>query len=226
MIITIDGPIATGKSSVAKHLATRLGYIFFDTGAMYRVVTFGVLKHRVNYSDPEELKKLLDNFVFNFKIQHGEKHYFVDNEDVTEKIRSNEVTANVSKIAALKAVRAKLMVLQREMAEGVNAIFEGRDMGSVVFPNADLKIFLSGRLEERAKRRFQELKEKFPDQAVNMTLEKLKEEIQARDYYDSHREIAPLVQAEDAYVIDTSDLSIEDVVDKIIEYKDSKPAST
>jgi CMP/dCMP kinase len=218
MIITIDGPVATGKSAVAKKLAEAIGFIFFDTGAMYRTLTYGILKHRIDIHQPEQLQHFLDEFKIDIKIVRHERMYFFEGENITKNIRENEVTQAVSEVSAIKAVREKLSTLQREMAVGVNAVFEGRDMGTVVFPDADLKIFLTGRNEVRAKRRYKELKEKYPD----LTLEKCLENIMKRDTYDSTREHAPLHQAEDAYVIDTSDLSIEEVVYQILEYKDSQ----
>jgi CMP/dCMP kinase len=221
MIITIDGPIATGKSSIAKKLAAEIGFIFFDTGAMYRCLTYGILKHNVNIDDAAALADFLKDFHFEVKIKHGERFYFVEGEDVSLKIRGAEVTAGVSKVSAIPAVREKLVTLQRELAVGVNAVFEGRDMGTIVFPNAQLKIFLTGRPEVRAARRFSELKAKFPTETENLTLEKVIEEINARDTYDTQREISPLKQAEDACVIDTSDLTIEEIILKILEFKDT-----
>lgn len=221
MIITIDGPVATGKSTIAKKLAESIGFIFFDTGAMYRCLTYGILKHQVNPDNIQELQDFLDHFNFDIKVIHHERRYFVEGEDVSKQIRGEEVTSFVSKVSAIKAVREKLVAIQRELAVGVNAVFEGRDMGTVVFPDAAVKIFLTGRNEVRAKRRFDELISKYPDEAKNLTLEKCLDEIVTRDHYDSTREHSPLHQAEDAYIIDTSDLSIEEVVYKILEYKDT-----
>lgn len=221
MIITIDGPIATGKSTIAKRLAREIGFIFFDTGAMYRCLTYSVLKNHINVDDANALQEFLKNFQFEIKIKHGERYYFVDGEDVTLKIRGEEVTSNVSKVSAILAVREKLVNLQREMAVGVNAVFEGRDMGTIVFPNAELKIFLTGRPEVRAARRFEELRAKFPNETMSLTLEKVLEDITARDLYDTQREVSPLCQAPDACVIDTSDLTLEEIILKILEFKDT-----
>lgn len=222
MIITIDGPVATGKSTIAKKLAESLGFIFFDTGAMYRSLTYGILKNEIDINDPEQLSNYLDHFQFDIKVLKREKHYFVEGEDVTNKIRGEEVTSAVSQISALKPVRDKLVQIQRALAVGVNAVFEGRDMGTVVFPDAQLKIFLTGNDDIRAKRRYDELKAKYPEDSKNLTLEKCLEEVVKRDAYDSTREHSPLCQAEDAYVIDTSDLSISEIVYKILEYKDTR----
>lgn len=221
MIITIDGPVATGKSTIAKKLAEAIGFIFFDTGAMYRALTYGIVKHAINLSEPEQLQHFLDNFKFEVKNVRRERRYYVDGEDVTQIIRGEEVTSMVSMISAIKAVREKLVHLQRELSTGVNAVFEGRDMGTVVFPNAAIKVFLTGRPEVRAKRRFEELRLKFPEESKDLTLAKCLEEITQRDYYDSHRENSPLKQADDAFVIDTSELNINEIVFKILEYKDT-----
>lgn len=220
MIITIDGPVATGKSAVAKKLAESIGFIFFDTGAMYRTLTYGILKHKIDIHQADKLQQFLDQFQMDIKVARRERMYFFEGEDVTQKIRSQEVTLAVSEVSAVKAVRDKLIAIQRELSEGVNAVFEGRDMGTVVFPDAALKIFLTGRDEIRSKRRFDELKAKFPEDAKNLTLEKCLEDLNKRDHYDSTREHSPLCQAEDAYVIDTSDLTIDEVVYRILEYKD------
>lgn len=221
MIITIDGSIATGKSTIAKKLARDIGFIYFDTGAMYRCLTYGILKNHINPDDPLALTEFLKNFTFDIKVKHGERFYFVEGEDVTLKIRNQEVTYHVSKISAIPAVRDKLLTIQRDFGVGVNAVFEGRDMGTVVFPNAQLKIFLTGRPEVRAKRRFDELRTKFPEDTKDLTLEKCLEDINSRDSQDSKRELSPLKKAEDACVIDTSDLSLDEIVLKILEFKDT-----
>lgn len=224
MIITIDGPIATGKSSIAKKLAHRLGFIFFDTGAMYRCVTYALIKNKIDVDNPTALKEFLKDFTFEIKLHHGDKRYFIGDEDVTEKIRGREVTAHVSKVSAIGAVRQKFVELQRHLAEGVNVVFEGRDMGTEVFPDAEVKIFLAGRTEVRAQRRYQEMLTRFPEEAKEMTIESLMEEINKRDFYDTTRELSPLRQAEDAILVDTSDLTIDEVVDKILDYIDILPA--
>src|SRR5262245_17843118 len=144
MIITIDGPVATGKSVIAKKLAESIGFIFFDTGAMYRILTYGILKHGIDIHQPAQLEKFLNEFQFDIKVFRRERHYFFENEDVSPHIRKSEVTHAVSEISAIKSVREKLKAIQRELAIGVNAVFEGRDMGTVVFPDAALKIFLTG----------------------------------------------------------------------------------
>lgn len=221
MIITIDGPVATGKSAVARKLAESIGFIFFDTGAMYRTLTYGILKHQIDIQQPEQLQKFLDHFKLEIKNVRRERLYFFEGEDITQKIRGREVTLAVSEVSAKKAVRDKLIDIQRDLAVGVNAVFEGRDMGTIVFPDAALKIFLTGRDEVRAKRRYEELKAKFPEESKNLTLELCLEDLNKRDAYDSAREHAPLRQAKDAYVVDTSDLTVDEVVYRILEIKDS-----
>lgn len=223
MIITIDGPVATGKSAVAKKLAESIGYIFFDTGAMYRTLTYGILKKKIDLNQPSVLEPFLKDFPnqFDIKIIQRERRYFYEGEDVSQKIRGKEVTAAVSEVSAQRAIRDLLIALQRELSIGVNAVFEGRDMGTVVFPDASLKIFLTGKDDVRAKRRYDELKSKYPNDTKQLTLEQCLADITKRDTHDTTRENSPLIQAKDAYVVDTSDLTVDEVVFKILEYKDS-----
>lgn len=222
MIITIDGAIATGKSTIAKKLARSIGFIYFDTGAMYRCLTYGILKNNIDADNLEQLTAYLDHFHFEIKIKHGDRHYVVDGEDVTDAIRGEAVTANVSRISAMKAVRDKLVVIQREFAKGVNAVFEGRDMGTIVFPDAEVKVYLTGRPEVRAQRRFEEFKTKYPEEYQDLTFEKTLEDINRRDLIDSTRELSPLRQAEGAIVVDTSDLTLDEIITRIQEFKDSR----
>lgn len=222
MIITIDGPVATGKSSIAKLLAEAIGFIYFDTGAMYRAFTYAAIKEGIDLLDGQALEAFIQRFVFDIKVRRGERRYFVGEEDVTDKIRQEAVTSRVSEISAIPRVREYLVALQRELAQGVNAVFEGRDMGTVVFPQAQLKIFLTGRPEVRAKRRFEELRQKFPEETEHLTLEQALADITARDAYDSARETSPLRRADDAVELDTSDLTLEEVIYRILEYKDAR----
>jgi cytidylate kinase len=220
MIIVIDGPVAKGKSTVAKKLAESLGFIYFDTGAMYRAITYELLKKGINLEDQEAVNRALEEFKFDIRIRRGYKTYLVAGEDVTDEIRSQAVTSKVSQVAAIRGVRDKLVAIQRQLAHGVNAVFEGRDLGTVVFPDAELKIFLTGRLEERAQRRLQEIRRDRPKEAENLTLEDVVKEVAARDHLDSTREISPLTKAPDAFAVDTSDLSVDEVVFQILECKD------
>lgn len=221
MIITIDGPVATGKSTIARNLAKALGYIYFDTGAMYRIATFAIQKHHIDLKKDDQLKGFLKTFEFDIKLFRGVKRYFYSGEEVTDEIRKPSVTDFVSEVAASPAVRNKLTALQRELSEGVNAVFEGRDMGTTVFPNAPLKIFLSGSVEVRAKRRYDELIERFPELKKEISIEKVIKEISDRDEHDSNREISPLKKADDAFVVDTSNLDPDEIVFKILECKDT-----
>ncbi len=223
MIITVDGPVATGKSAVAQKLAQAIGFIYFDTGAMYRTLTYGILKHHIDIHQAEALKKFLDQFQFDIKVFHRERKYVFEGEDVSQKIRGREVTQAVSEISAIKSVRDKMTTLQRELARGINAVFEGRDTGTVVFADRKdvLRVFLTGSEDIRAERRYQELKTKYPEESKDLTLAQCQEDILKRDFYDSTRELAPLKPAEDAYIIDTSDLTVDEVVQMILEYKDT-----
>ncbi len=221
MIITIDGPIATGKSTIAKNLAREIGYIYFDTGAMYRCMAYAALKHNVDVDNEEALQAFLKDYKFDIKIKRGERFYFVEDEDVTTAIRGEAVTSFVSKLAALPSVRDKLVVLQREWAVGVNAVFEGRDLGTVVFPDANVKIFLKGSPEVRAKRRYEELLVRFPEESKDLTPQKVLDDINKRDTYDMNRKVSPLCKAPDAFEIDTTNLTVDEIVFKILEYKDT-----
>ncbi len=218
MIITIDGPTATGKSTIAKKLAKQIGFIYFDTGAIYRSLAYDSIQRQLDFNNPKDLEKLLETFDFEIRIIDGEPHYMINGEDASLAIRTPEVTAVVSQIATLAPIRQKLYEIQRANGKGVDAVFEGRDMGTTVFPSADTKIFLTAQPEVRAERRFKEFREKFPEKTKELTLEKTLEEINQRDQRDTTRKHSPLRQADDAHVIDTSNLSIDEVVLQILEY--------
>ncbi len=222
MIITIDGPAGTGKTTVAKKVAERLGLPYFDTGAMYRAVAFLILHEKIPLSDERRISELLAHFEFEIRDHGTERRYFVNGRDVTDVIRSHAVTNIVSPVSALHVVREALWEIQRRFALKRGGVFEGRDMGSVVFPEAPFKIFLSARPEVRAERRLTELKEKRPDEVRNTDHQQMLEEIIRRDQFDSTRAIAPLICPPDAYVIDTSNISIDEVVERIVEYKEKK----
>ncbi|QVL57924.1 MAG: (d)CMP kinase [Simkaniaceae bacterium] len=213
MIITIDGPAGTGKSTTARRLADEIGFTYFDTGALYRAISWQILEAGISYQDEEALSKLLKTFTFRIQLNNGDIRYLVGNEDVTEVIRSKEVTAIVSEVAALKKVRDALKPLQDNVSKEIDVVFEGRDLGTVVFPHAQLKFFLTARPETRAKRRYHELVQRFPNQTFSY--ETILKEIEERDAYDSEREHAPLKQAKDAILIDTSELTIEEVTDQL-----------
>ncbi|HUD01254.1 MAG TPA: (d)CMP kinase [Rhabdochlamydiaceae bacterium] len=222
MIITIDGPAGTGKTTVAKRVAERLGLPYFDTGAMYRTVAFLILHEKIPLSDERRISELLANFEFEIRDHGNERRYLVDGQDVTDVIRSQAVTNIVSPVSALHVVREALWEIQRKFALKRGGVFEGRDMGSVVFPKAPIKIFLSARPDVRAERRLAELKEKRPDEVRNTNHQQMLAEMMRRDQIDSSRSIAPLICPPDAYVIDTSNISIDEVVERILEYKEKK----
>ncbi|MCC5831661.1 MAG: (d)CMP kinase [Chlamydiales bacterium] len=212
MIVTIDGPAGTGKTTIARRLAEKLGYDYFDTGAMYRAATYQILRQKIDIKKPEELSCFLDHFRFEIRSAQEGKRYFIGEEDVTEEIRSAAVTGHVSEVSANAAIREALVRVQREFGASKKAVFEGRDMGTVVFPKADVKIFLTARPSVRAERRYLELKEK---NALTSEREVMRELLE-RDHLDSTREASPLVKAEDAHLVDTSDLTLDQVIDRVM----------
>ncbi|MDP1607806.1 MAG: (d)CMP kinase [Chlamydiales bacterium] len=217
MIITIDGPSGTGKSTIAKKLAHLLRFTFFDTGAMYRSFAWFV-QNRGKAGDPDQICLLVSEFHFSIETNaEGGKQYLVNGLDVTHQIRFESISALASEVAKIPEVRHELVSIQRRLAAESNAVFEGRDMGTVVFPEADLKIFLTANPEVRAQRRYQELVAKFPDCLDSLSLEQIQQDIIQRDHNDATRQVSPLKQAPDAILIDTSYLSIQQVTDKIID---------
>lgn len=220
MIITIDGPSGTGKSTVAKGVAKRLGFTFFDTGAMYRAVAWKVLQEKVDPSDQKKVSEIVPHFQFHIETdEQGDRHYFVGKDEVTKEIRSQQISSTASQIAVYPEVRKELVKIQRKFGYNTDAVFEGRDMGTVVFPDADLKIFLTAKPRVRAERRYKELLTKFPDLAETLNFNQILQEIEQRDKTDTERAISPLKQAKDAILIDTSFLSAEEVIAKIIQIK-------
>ncbi|MYN69945.1 (d)CMP kinase [Streptococcus suis] len=212
--IAIDGPASSGKSTVAKIIAKQLGYTYLDTGAMYRSATFLALKNGIEVTNQEKIVQLLESNPIRFgRDENGEQLVFVGDYDVTLPIRDNQVTNNVSAVAALPLVREKLVHLQQEIAQAGGIVMDGRDIGTVVLPQAELKIFLIASVEERALRRFKENTER----GIETDLETLKEEIAARDFKDSNRAVSPLKAADDAITFDTTGVSIEGVVTFISE---------
>jgi len=221
-IVTIDGPAGTGKTTVAKKVAEKLKLPYFDTGAMYRSVSYLLLQKGISPSDEDKVKELLRNFRFEIKGEGGDRRYYACGIDVTDEIRSAAVNGIVSEVAALGFVRKEIWKIQRNSAKKRGGVFEGRDMGSVVFPKAWIKIFLTARPEVRAQRRLDEVLQKRPQDAEGMDREKMCAELMRRDEADSKREIAPLICPKDAYVVDTTDLSIDEVVERIVEYAEKK----
>ncbi len=214
MIITIDGPSGTGKSTVAKGVAKRLGFTFFDTGAMYRSFAWLVMKQEIDPANHAKVIALLPQFDFEIRRIGKERHYFVQNTDATPFIRTQVISMAASQIAVYPEVRQAMVQIQRKYGHAVDAVFEGRDMGTVVFPDADLKIFLTAKPEVRAERRYRELLQKFPD--LSMSQEEILKEIKKRDEADSTRAVSPLKQASDAILIDTSDLTANQVIEKVV----------
>lgn len=216
--IAIDGPASSGKSTIAKLLAEKYGLVYVDTGAMYRTLTYLALKNKQSLDSEKSLLELLDETKISFdKIEEGQLVY-ANNEDVTDAIRGHEVTNNVSKVSAFAKVREELVSRQQEIAEHTGVVMDGRDIGTVVLPDADVKIFLVASVAERAERRYLENTEK----GIESDFERLKQEIIDRDAYDSNRKVSPLKQAEDAIRLDTTSLSIPEVVDKCVEIIESK----
>ena len=214
MIIAVDGPAGSGKSTISKLLAKELGLVYLDTGAMYRLFTLKMLKENVSFSDSDKINELLGNL--NINIEND--RFYLDNEDVSEDIRKTDVAENVSKTAAIDEVREKMVNLQREFSKSKNVILDGRDIGTVVFPEADIKIFLVADPKERAERRFKELKAK----GENISLDSIYENILKRDNLDSTRENSPLKKANDAIEVDTTGKNIEEVKNIILNLYNNK----
>ena len=207
MIIAIDGPAGSGKSTIAKLIAEDLGLVYLDTGAMYRLVTLKALNEGI-LGDFEKIKKMLNNLNIDIK----ENGFYLDNVDVSDEIRKPIVSENVSDIAAIREVREKMVDLQRKFSESKNVILDGRDIGTVVFPNANVKIFLVADAKERANRRYKELVEK----GENVKIGEIYENILKRDEIDSTRKESPLKKAEDAIEVDTTSKNIEEVKNEIL----------
>ena len=212
MVIAIDGPAGSGKSTTAKNVADKLGFIYINTGAMYRGIALKCIQEDVNIEDTSQLNYLLTHTKLEFASE-GELTLFMDGVDISAEITSVQVTDFVSQVSAISEVREKLVQYQRKMAEGLNVVLEGRDIGTVVFPNADHKFFLVADIHERARRRKKEMEAK----GEVVSLEELTAEILERDRKDSTRKHSPLKKAEDAVEIDTTGISIEEQVNRIVE---------
>ncbi|MCO0832314.1 (d)CMP kinase [Fructobacillus sp. W13] len=209
--VAIDGPASAGKSTIAKILASNLHYVYVDTGAMYRAITVAAKKAGLSYEDEAGITALLPSTTIEFKPGNPVQKVFLNGEEATEEIRSTEITNNVSLVSSYAAVRSDMVDKQRQMTEENPVIMDGRDIGTTVLPDAQVKIFLVASVSERAERRYKENKEK----GMDVDLETLKKEIEARDYKDSHREISPLTKASDAVEVDTTGMSIDEVVNTI-----------
>lgn len=215
LIVTIDGPAASGKSTVARLLAGRINAAFLDTGAMYRAVTLAAMRAGVELSDEKQLLEVLEKTDFRFGIEAGSMVVHIDGQDVTEQLRRQEVTENARNIAAVPAIRARLVALQRNFAAAcTRLVTEGRDQGTVAFPDADVKFFLSADIDERARRRQTELLAK----GERPSMEQVQRAIDKRDTSDRSRSVGPLKPSDDMIIIDTTNLGIEQVVEKLLRH--------
>ena len=212
--VAVDGPAGSGKSTITKMVAKDLGYNYVDTGAMYRGLTYDFLKNNLTELDEKKIELLLSKVKFEVKFIDRVQYVFVNDEDVSEKIRTAEVSKFTSLFAKSPAVREFLIDTQRNLAMSNNIIMDGRDIASVVLPNADVKIFLTASVEERARRRVLDFERQG---VVDIDFDKVKADIEARDYQDENRDIAPLVKVDDAVLIDTTNLTITEVVEKMTE---------
>ena len=212
-IVAIDGTAGSGKGTISNIIAKELNLTNIDTGATYRCVALATIKKNIKLEEKEKIIALLDKISIDIKVDGQNQIFLLDGEDVSEKIRSAEVTAIVSQISAIPEVRLKLVELQRKLAQGKNVIMDGRDIGTYVFPNANVKIYLDASVEKRAERRFEENKLK----GINTSYEEVLENIKMRDRQDKAKKIGALKIAEDAIVIDTSNLAIEEVAEKVKE---------
>ena len=214
MNVAIDGPAGAGKSTIAKAIAAKMGYVYVDTGAMYRAMALYFLRSNISKEDEAKISSSVEDITVSIKYEDGAQHVILNDEDVTGLIRTEEVGNMASATSVYSAVRSKLVALQQELAKTTDVIMDGRDIGTVVLPNADVKIFLTASVECRAKRRYDELVAK----GENPDFDKIAKDIEERDYRDSHREISPLKQAEDAILVDSSEMTIDQVVETIIGY--------
>ena len=210
--IAIDGPAGAGKSTVAKAIAKKLGIVYLDTGAMYRAVALFMLEHGIAPENIPAVEKALENVELSIKYDDGVQKIYLCGQDVSDAIRENRISAAASSFSAIPAVRVFLVQMQRRLAEKNDCVLDGRDIGTFVLPNADFKFYLTADAAERAKRRAAELEARGEPADV----EKIQKEIEVRDYADSHREFAPLRQAEDALLVDSTHLSAKQVTDFII----------
>jgi cytidylate kinase len=212
MNIAIDGPAGAGKSTIARLAAKKLGYIYVDTGAMYRAIALYLIWREVDIYDEEALSKALERANINIVYENGVQHVFLNLQDVSAEIRSEKVSIMASKTSALSPVRAKLLDLQRDIAAKNDVIMDGRDIGTNILPNAEVKIYLDASPDVRAKRRFDEMKNK----GEKPDFESIKKNIIERDQQDMNRKLAPLKKADDAVLIDSSYMSIDEVVEEIV----------
>lgn len=212
--IALDGPSGSGKSTVAKQLSKMFDILYLDTGAMYRATAIKALKLGIDTFDEKGVSTFINDINLEIKYIDGAQHTFLDGEDVSEKIREPHVSMAASNISSLKCVRLKMVEMQREIAGKMSCVLDGRDIGSYVLPNADYKFYVTASVKVRTERRFKELTAK----GHKVDFDELYKEIEQRDYNDMHRDFAPLVQAKDAILIDTSDMTIDQVLSTISNY--------
>lgn len=210
--VAIDGPAGAGKSTIAKAVAAKLGFIYVDTGAMYRAIALYLLNHNIASDDEKAIEESLDDINVEIAYVDGSQQVLLNGDNVSKEIRREEVGNMASATSVYGCVRSKLLSLQRELARKSDVIMDGRDIGTCVLPDAQVKIYLTASVDCRAQRRYKELVEK----GENPVLEDIKKDISDRDYRDMHRDIAPLKQAEDAVCVDSSDMTIQEVVDTIV----------
>lgn len=218
--IAIDGPAGAGKSTIAKRVAKELGFIYVDTGAMYRAIALYFLQNQIDASDEETVREALNGIQVSIAYENGEQQILLNGENVTGSIRREEVGNMASVTSAYPAVRKKLLSLQQELAASADVIMDGRDIGTCVLPKAPLKIYLTASVKTRAKRRYEELTEK----KIPCNIEEICKDIEERDYRDMHRDVSPLCQAEDAVLVDSSDMTIQEVTDAIVVYARERQA--
>lgn len=213
IVIAIDGPAGSGKSTVSKLIAKRLNLLYLDTGAMYRALTLKVMRGGIDFQDTQSIIKMAQDTEINLTVKPGEEiKVFLDGEDVSREIRTPEVTQNIKHVAGIPEVRERMVEIQRDIASRSGAVVEGRDIGTVVLPDTPFKFYVDATEEERSRRRFKELREK----GIEVSLDEIKADVRQRDASDMNREVAPLKKAEGAIRIDTTEMSIEEVVDKIL----------
>lgn len=213
--IAIDGPAGAGKSTIAKIVAKKLNYIYVDTGAMYRTMALACFRDNISSDDEEKVVLKCKSVKVSLGYEDGVQKVFLDGEDVSDEIRKEEIGNMTSAIAVYPEVRKILVAMQKQLAKEHNVVMDGRDIGTAVLPDADLKIYLTASVETRAGRRYKELIEK----GQSCSLDEIEEDIRERDYRDMNREVSPLKQAEDAVLVDSSKMSIDEVVEKIISLK-------
>ncbi|MDF2590515.1 MAG: cmk [Anaerocolumna sp.] len=211
--IAIDGPAGAGKSTIAKSIAKKLEFIYVDTGAMYRAMALFMIKQNIDFDNKDDIENACDSVNVTIEYKSGEQQVILNGENVTNLLRTEEVGKMASNVAKHNTVRSKMVVLQQNLAAKANVIMDGRDIGTVVLPKADLKVYLTASSEERALRRWRELTEK----GISCNIKEIEQDIIDRDKQDMNREISPLKQADDAILLDSSNMSIDEVIDKIIE---------